>query len=234
VLVSGREDELMTAIATHPTRTTHSIRTTLPRAAGIIYVAAWVAGLAVHVSGPALDAPGAEVVTHYRTHGAAALTQSLLVHGVAAVALAAVVLGIGRAASVRHGSRVARTAVTWSGLSAAALSLAQMVAGVALVVGAGSMSSSRGEMWFAVVNRVDGVKMWALAVMALAGGVLALGRVLNRSLAPLAALLVPSLVVAGFVYGTLDASLAAAAVPALVLLLAWVATAGASAARAVR
>lgn len=99
--------------------------------AGIVYTVAWVTGLAVWPSNLDVAASDAEVVTSYSAHQAAAVTQYLLVEGLAGVALALVVLALGQAARRRGADRPGRTALV-AGLGAAALSLIQCVLGVAL------------------------------------------------------------------------------------------------------
>jgi hypothetical protein len=86
-------------------------RITAPALAGIAYSAAWLLGLAVWPSNLDVAATNAKVVATFSAHQSAAVTQFLLVEGVAAIALAVVVLALGQAARRRgaarasHGSR---------------------------------------------------------------------------------------------------------------------------------
>ena len=77
---------------------------TAPAVAGVAYLLAWVTGLAVWPSNLDVAASGSQVVAAYTGHQGVAMTQSLLVHGVAAVALAVVVLALGQAARHRRGT----------------------------------------------------------------------------------------------------------------------------------
>src|SRR4030095_2549423 len=102
-------------------------------------------------------------------HQGAAMTQSLLVHGVAGVALAIVVLAIGRAARRRDAGPLGPVMVV-AGVGAAVVSLAQCALGLLLAGSGGPRGGSgRAGSLFAAVNRLDGVKMLALAVMAASG-----------------------------------------------------------------
>ena len=69
------------------------------RVAGVAYVLAWVVGLGVWPMNLGVDASDAKVVATYTGHESVAVTQYLLVEGVAAIALAVVVVALGRAAS---------------------------------------------------------------------------------------------------------------------------------------
>ena len=69
--------------------------------AGIAFVAAWVTGLAAWLSNLDASASRAQVVSAYTGHQGAAVTQYLLVEGLAATAVAVVVIALGRAARRR-------------------------------------------------------------------------------------------------------------------------------------
>jgi hypothetical protein len=60
---------------------------TRPGVAGISYVVAWVCGLALFAARPGQDATDAQLSDFYRDHPWSTSMQSVLVHGVAAVAL---------------------------------------------------------------------------------------------------------------------------------------------------
>ena len=67
---------------------------TTPAVAGVVYLVAWLAGLAVWPSNLDVAASGSQVVAAYGGHRGVAMVQSLLVHGVAGVALAVVALAL--------------------------------------------------------------------------------------------------------------------------------------------
>jgi hypothetical protein len=199
------------AIASHP-RPSTPLERALP-VAGLTYVGAWLVGLAVNPAGPALDAGRQVVVAHYADHAAQAAAQSLLVHGVAAAALGFVVLTVTRRAEGPD-RLLARTA----GMTAVGLSLMQMVLGL-LAAGDSSAAPAR----FEALSRIDGLKMFALAIFVAATLTMVRRRLLPRWLGGVGIVLVVTLVPAAIGYLTMSAALAIAAAPALFLLLAFVA-----------
>jgi hypothetical protein len=139
----------------------------LPAAAGAAYLAAWAAGLAAWPSNLALNATSAQVTAAYRMHPAGAVAQYLLAEGLAGLLLA-VVLGsallplaqrrLAPRAGARPAARLAAAAVV--------ISLAQCVLGLVLVAAATSADVARAGGLSALENRLDGVKMLALAGVA--------------------------------------------------------------------
>jgi hypothetical protein len=194
-----------------------------PAVAGIGYAMSWVVGLAVHASGPAIDAPAAVVADHYATSGGAAAVSSVLIHGVAAVALVAVTRAVHRRSAAGDGAaaRSRRAAVLAAAVSGAQLAIGLLLAAdVVAPVAAGGL--------FDALNRLDGVKLLLLAVAAVAAWQSAGGgrpRWVARLGLPLAA----TLAVGGVGYLLLAPGLAVAAAPALLLLLVWVAASGVAA-----
>src|SRR4051812_16307163 len=87
--------------------------------AGSFFVSAWLVGLFVAPSAPDPDAPAATVAVHFAGHQTATTVQSLLIHGVAGVAL--IVLALSLAVP-----RMARIA----GAAAGLVSLVQAATGV--------------------------------------------------------------------------------------------------------
>jgi hypothetical protein len=204
---------------------------TWPAVAGIVYAAAWVTGLAAWPSNLAVSASNAKIVDSYGSHEAAAVTQYLLVEGLAGIALAFVVLALGQAARRRGADGLGRAALI-AGLIAATLSVIQAVLGVVL---AGSAvpdgEADRAGSLFDLINRLDGVKMFALAALAIAGVGLVRRGVLPRWLGYTGAALAVALVVSGTGYLLLSSTLAEAAAVSLVLLLVWVPGTGIALAR---
>ena len=204
---------------------------TAPAVAGIAYSTAWVLGLAVWPSNLDVAATNAKVLATYRAHQLAAMTQYLLIEGFAAIALAVVVLALGQAARRRGAERLGVATVV-AGLIAAALSLAQCVLGLLL---AGSVApdgkTDQAGRLFDLINRMDGVKMFALAAMAVAGVWLVRRALLPRWLGYTAALLMVALIASGAGYLLLNSTLAQAAFVSGPLLLVWVTGAGVALAR---
>jgi hypothetical protein len=219
----------MASTATSRSAGSRSGLLTVPAVAGVAYLVAWVAGLAVWPSNLDVAASDSQVVAAYTGHRGVAITQSLLVHGVAAVALAVVVLALGQAARRRDGGPLARATVV-AGVGAAAVSLLQCALGLLLagwVVPDGD--SGRAGSLFAAINRLDGVKMLALAAMAASAAALVRRmRLLPGWLGWLGVLLAVALVVSGVGYLLLSSALAPTAFVSGALLLIWVAAAGIS------
>jgi hypothetical protein len=197
----------------------------------IVYATAWVLGLAVWPSNLNVAASNAKVLATYRAHEGAAMTQYVLVEGVAALALAVVVIGLGRAARRQGAGRLGLVTVV-VGLTAVALSLVECVLGLLL---GGSVApdgeAGRAGRLFDVISRLDGVKMLALAAMAVAGFGLVRRAVLPRWLAYAAALLTVALIASGAGYLLLNTTLAQAAYVSGPLLLVWVTGVGVALAR---
>jgi hypothetical protein len=209
-------------------------RITAPALAGIAYATAWVLGLAVWPSNLDVAASNVKVLATYRAHRDAAMTQYVLVEAVAAIALAVVVIALGRAARRRRADRLGAVTVV-AGLTAAAFSLVECALGLLL---AGSVApdrdTDRAGRLFDLINRIDGLKMLALAVLAVAGVGLVRRAVLPRWLGYTAALLTGALIASGAGYLLLNTTLAQAPYVSGPLLLVWVTGAGVALARTSR
>ena len=208
---------------------------TVPAVAGVAYTAAWVAGLSVSSSSTSVRTSGPKVLAAYAGHQAAATAQFALTEGAAAVFLAVVVIAIGRARLQAAAGRPARL-VMGAGLTAAAISLVQCVLGVYLttsVVSAGHAGTAGAAS--DAISRLDGVKMLVLAVMAVAGVVLARRTaVLPRWLSVTGVALAVAITASGIGYLLLLDPLALAAWVSLPLLLGWVTGSGIALGRAGR
>jgi hypothetical protein len=190
--------------------------------AGICYTVAWVVSFAPGAPMPSVAASGGQIVAAYSGHNWPTIVNLVLSEGIAAVALAAVVLLVGSAA------RRAGLAVAVFGVTAAAVSLAELVMAAWLQYGpvASRQDATSGTLWSAV-QRIDGAKLFVLAAMAVALAVLSLtSTVLPRWLALLAYPLAVSLVLSGLGYVLLAAGLSDAVYVAGVLLLVVVTAAG--------
>ena len=163
---------------------------------------------------PAAPGSGAEVVTALAGHGPAVAAQFVLTEGLPAVGIAVIAVALARFGRRRGGLVAARFALA-SGLVAAAISAVQAVLGLVLAT---TTAPGAAYLLYASVDRLDGVKMLALAGLgAAAAATTALPRWLRWTAAAMAVAITGS----GLVYLLLAASLAAAAGPALVLLLAF-------------
>jgi hypothetical protein len=187
------------------------------RTAGVVYVAAWIVGLAVWSDNTTVSESGAKVVADYGSSEGPALAQSALTHGLAGLALLVVVLAVARRVPNPRG-------ILAAGLGAVAISLTQFVLGVLLAGWAapdGRAGTSRGL--YEAITRLDGLKMLALAGLALAGAAaIRRHRIAPRWFVPLGWALAAALVVSGIGYLLLIGGLAGAAYVSLPLLLIWV------------
>jgi hypothetical protein len=197
----------------------------LPSWAGICYLAAWAAGLAAWPANLALNATNGQVAAAYRAHPAGATSQYLLSEG-----LAGLLLGIVLAAAVisdRDRGLTRRTAPAAAAAGAVVISLLQAVTGMFLIAAATHHDIARAGGLSNLVNRLDGVKMLALAAVA---AYLSARRTQDRRppawLRGTAALTAAALAVSGLGYLLLADSLAWTVYISGPLLLAWICATG--------
>jgi hypothetical protein len=208
----------------HPRRTG---LTTVPAIAGFAYVTAWVIGLAVANSSTNVRPTGGEIIAGFAGHEAAATAQFALTEGAASVALAVVAIAVGRAGLRTSAARPA-TILIGTATAAAAIALVQCALGVYLVISV----TPAGHAGTAVtlndtITRLDGAKMFLLAVMAAAGTVMARRTgILPRWLRWTGVALVVAIIASAIGYALLNNALAVAAWISLPLLLIWVTGAG--------
>jgi hypothetical protein len=195
--------------------------------AGIGYTVSWVLSFIVGAPMPSVAASGDQIVAAFAGHDSPSIANFVLSEGTPAVALAAVVLLVARAAS-RAGARRAGLAVAVFGVAAAAVSLAELMMAAWLQYGpvTSGNAATAGTVWSAI-QRIDGAKMFVLAAMAVALAVLSLtSAVLPRRLAPLALLLAACLLISGVGFVLLANALSDAAFVSGVLLLVVVTATG--------
>lgn len=138
---------------------------TVTAVTGIAYTLSWIAGLAVPAPSPKLTASGASITAALAGHQAAVAAQFGLTEGLPAVGLAVISIALAQAARRSGAVAHARVAVV-AGLAAALISLTQFVLGAVL---AAATSPAAAHLLYESVNRLDGVKMLALALLGLAG-----------------------------------------------------------------
>lgn len=197
----------------------------LPAWAGICYLAAWAVGLAAWPTNLALNATDNQVASSYQAHPVGAASQYLLSEG-----LAGLLLGVVLAAALisnREGDPARRLAPAVAAASAVAISLLQAVIGMYLIAAATHHDIARSGELSNLVNRLDGVKMLALAAVAayLSARGTGHGRAPNW-LRATAAFAAGSLAVSGLDYLQLANSLAWTVYISGPLLLAWIAATG--------
>ncbi|MFD7440113.1 hypothetical protein [Streptomyces sp. NPDC059909] len=212
----------MTTIATGPATGTAS------RAAGYTHAAAWILGLtAAWGATPEVGDTHARIAIAYADRPLQAIAQALLVHGVAAVGLAAV--GSGLLGWARRTGVAAARFAGWTGTAAAALAFVQLVLELIAVSGADPASPGRTGALFEAVQRVDGVKMFALAALAAAACVASRhGTLLRRWEAVTGWALAATITASGIGYLLLSTALTPMAFISLPLLLVWIAALGAA------
>jgi hypothetical protein len=184
-------------------------------AVGVGYSLSWIAGLSVSAPSPAFGASGRQIVTAFAGHGAALATQFALTEGLPAVGIAVVTVALASAGRARGEITAGRFALA-SGLIAAIISVLQFGLGLLLAT---TSSPGTAHLAYAAVNRMDGGKMLALAVLGAAGAAMAL---LPGWLRITGIALAVSITVSGLVYLLLLSWMTAAAGPALVLLLIFI------------
>ena len=206
---------------------------TFPGIVGVGYALSWIAGLSVPAPSPRFSASGSEIVTALAGHGTSVALQFALTEGLPAAGIAVITVTLARAARSRGAARASEVALI-SGMAAAVISLLQFVIGMALVA---TTAPATAHLLFQAVDRMDGVKMLALAVLG-AAGASASGRagtaVLPRWLRYSGAALAVSIAASGVVYLLLLENLAFLAGPALIALLVFVAGTGITLGRANR
>ncbi len=202
------------------------MRRWLPALVGVAFSVSWIAALTVGPGNLAATADGGEVVSAYTGHLAAGAVQYVLSEGLPAAGLAVVGLALAAAARRAGRLRASRTAAVTS-LAAALVSLTQCLLGLLMVLGTvpdGSAGSA--HLLFETVNRMDGVKMFALAVLAMSGAVLAGSGVAARWLRYPAYALAATIAASGVGYLLLLNGLTPLAYLSLPLLLLWVTGSG--------
>ena len=138
------------------------VRRRAARLAASTYLAVWVAGLATAPTGPdPLTATATQLQTHATSNAAGLATQSMLVHGVAGLALLTVAMLL----PVRLGNgRMARLARA-SGIVAAIASVTQTGLMLRIVTGVPGDTAATTARFFHAIDRVDSFKLLALGTM---------------------------------------------------------------------
>jgi hypothetical protein len=199
----------------------------VPAVAGLAYTASWLVGLAIAPSSTSVRSTGAAVVASSAGHEGAVVTQFVLTEGIASLALAVVVICLGRA-GLRAGAGTVARLMIGAGAAAAVVGLVQCVLGVYLTVSVVPADhASTAAAVSDAVNRLDGLKMFLLAAMAVAGTALARQTgLLPRWLRWTGVALAVAITTSGIGYALLNNTFALAAWLSLPLLLAWVTGAG--------
>ena len=197
-------------------------RAYLPGAAGIVYLAAWTAGLAAWPVNLPLNATAAQTAASYAAHPAEAATQYLLAEGLAGLLLGTV-LSFALLTRARGHAALRIKGAALLGAGAVLISLTQCVIGLVLTSAATAHDVTRCGDLSNLVNQLDGAKMLALAGAAACLATLSVpGQALPRWLRVTALPLGVALVASGCAYLALSQALAWTAYVSGTLLLVWV------------
>jgi hypothetical protein len=208
----------MTTTVAPEAGTRHRMRV-VPAAAGVGFTVSWIAGIAIPAPSPRMTAPGTTIVAALAGHGGEVVANFVLTEGFPALGLVVVSAFLARAMRVRGALGLASTARV-AGLVAAAISVTQCVLGVVL---AGTTAPGTARELYELVNRLDGGKMFVLAVLA---AVAAVASLLPGWLRYLSAALAISITASGIAYLFLLDSVAWLAYPAGLLLVAVIPAVG--------
>jgi hypothetical protein len=199
----------------------------IPVGAGAGFTLSWLAGLALPVPNLAVTAPATEIIDRFGPHLTTLQAQYALTEGLPALGLAVVAWTLALAAR-RSGSGTGRARViAAAGTVAAVISATQYALGVALAGWAIPNHEARPvSALFQSLNRLDGVKMLTLAVLASAALALAgpagSGALLPRWLRYASLALAATITVSGVAYLFLIQPLAFLVYLAGPALLVWV------------
>jgi hypothetical protein len=190
----------------------------VPAMTGIGFTLSWIIGLAIPAPSPRLTASGTTILAALAGHGGQVAANFVFTEGVPAIGLAVMSVYFARHAGW----------VLGAGVFAAVISLTQCVLGIAL---ARATAPATAHLLYEAVNRLDGVKMFAIAAVALAAGATV---ALPRWLRYLGDALGISIIASGVAYLLLLDSLAGLADVAGALLLVFIPAAGIVLGRACR
>jgi hypothetical protein len=191
--------------------------------AGTTYVLAWVLGLLLGPKAPAQTASANEIQAFYVEHPGGIVMQSLLVHGVAGIALGAMALGFARALPAWPAEALW---IRISGLAAAGVSLLQVALALIAVATADSAAPATSKALFSALNDADTVKLILLASFAITITWAATrAGALPTWVRGLGYLLVPLLIVGGLAFVIDNSVLYLVLEISLVVLLVWAASA---------
>jgi hypothetical protein len=182
---------------------------------GVAYTISWIAGLAVNAPSPKLGASGTEIGSQLTGHAASEVANFVLTEGLPAVGLAVVSVALAWAIRGSGATRAGLIALV-TGAIAATISLVQCLLGVAL---ARASAPGSARLLWELVDRLDGIKMFMLAILALAAAVTT---VLPRWMRYVGGALAISIAGSGLAYLFLLNSLASLAYVAGVLLLVFI------------
>lgn len=194
--------------------------------AGIAYVLSWIIGLSLNAPSLSLNATGDQIIKAFAGHQTVVALQFGLTEILAGIMLAIAVIAVAALAR-KSGAKQSSQLLLVTGLTTSILSIVMGKLGLWLVysvVPSGDVISV--QQVLNIINRIDGPKMWLLAVMALSGIGLAAHGVISRWLKYVGIVLAITLLFSGIAYGLLLNNFAWTAYISGILLLFWVGTLG--------
>lgn len=204
-------------------------RSRVPAIVGVAYAGSWIVGLSIWPNNLKASANGAEVLAAFTGHRIPSFLNYAFTEGLPAAGLGVVGLALAMAAR-RAGEPRRAYAVATAAVTAALISVTQFVLGALLTLHAvPSGDASSAYTLFETVNRLDGVKMFALAVLALAAA-----RVGSRWLRFTAYALAVTIIGSGVGYLFLVTALTNLAFVSGPLLLLWITGSGIAQSRTTR
>jgi hypothetical protein len=139
---------------------------TLLLTAAIGYSLSWAVGLSVFSSSTDVHSSGAQVLRSYTGHQAAVALQYVLTEGLPAIFLAVITWALAQA--MTNAAATSQRLVAAGGLAAATVSLIQLALGLWLTIDLVSDgTASTAASVYTSINRLDGIKMLSIAMLAL-------------------------------------------------------------------
>lgn len=133
---------------------------------GFAFVAAWIIGLIVAPSSPALTASAAEVSDYFINNRNAAMLQTYLIDGIAGISILVFSAGVRNVfRKSERGSTILYDVVLGAGVASASVSLVQAALGETLASSAAEQNPEAILMLFNIFNTSDTFKMLALALL---------------------------------------------------------------------
>lgn len=191
--------------------------------AGLIYVAAWIAGLLIEPSTPAPTASAAEVITFYRANGAETMIQTYLFGGVAGAAMLVLAAALRRSLSLSDVGPLSDILHAAGGL-AAGISMVQAAVGELLAMQAATTPvDSNIRLLFDLMNVMDTFKLLALGLFIATTSILARrGGAAPLWVTVLGLVLAPALVIGGLGFLVQSMALYSLLYIVLPVMLVWV------------
>jgi hypothetical protein len=193
--------------------------------AGLAYAAVWIVGLFVAPAAPDAFGSAAEINKYFVDHRSAALIQSVLIHGVAGVALVVFAAALWGYLGDDNAVAIPRRLMLVFAVLAAAVSFLQVIFMISIYRRVGQHGSANGtKTLFNAINKADTAKLILLAAFIAAASYAGYRRaIIPRWLVFVGGVAVVFLVVGGLAFVVDSGVLSAALDVSLLLLLLWAA-----------